>query len=323
MNPFPRWFTNPPPGHDSPPREDTHFDFGDQDRGTSVEPLTELLHLLRASGAVPDHEGVSQLPIGEPISVPMSHSWYERCQAPSSVPAPPGARGDQQAEHLFRPVNRPPAPLLTILDDGAATTGETVRLREPVCLIGRTDGTIRIPHDPLVSSRHAELVRGGFQQPYTWHLRDVGSTNGTFVCCKKAPLRPDRIVILGSRRFRLHMPGVGPESLAAGQTLPASAAAGLSGWPMLVETTMPVNPLCIRLVGSRLSVGRPGFGNQIELDDPLLAHVHAVITQAEDGSWWIQATPSWNGVWIQVRSVELTDSCRFQCGEQRFIFMLP
>jgi hypothetical protein len=318
MNPFPRWFHNLPHGQD-----DAKLDFGDDDRGTSVEPLTELLHLLRANGALPGHEGVSQLPIGEPLSVPMSTWWHERRQELPSGPNRPGVLPARKLEQSFRPANRPPAPLLTILDDGAATMGETVRLREPVCLIGRTDGTIRIPHDPLVSSRHAEIVRSGTQQPCTWHLRDVGSTNGTFVCSKRSPLRPDRIVILGSRRFRLHLPGAGLASISPEHTLPVSAAAGLSGWPMLVETTAPANPLCIRLVGSRLSVGRPGFGNQIELDDPLLANVHAVITQTEDGTWWIQATPSLNGVWVQVRSVELTDSCRFQCGEQRFLFMLP
>lgn len=295
------------------------FDNAGDDSRTHVEPLTELLKILAGDERPSDEGDAGRLTMSEPMPVP----WTERL--PTSPPAPPPAvgRSTHAAERLYRPSNRPPVPLVTILDDGTATTGETVRIREPVCLIGRTEGTIKIPHDPLVSARHAELVRQGLEQPYTWHLRDVGSTNGTFVCCKKAPLRPDRIIILGSRRFRPHLPGVGPESLAAGHTLPLSAAAGLSGWPMLVETTMPVNPVCIRLVGSRLSVGRPGFGNQIELDDPLLANVHAVITQTEDGTWWIQATPSRNGVWIQVRSVELTESCRFQCGEQRFIFMLP
>ncbi|MFM8433829.1 MAG: FHA domain-containing protein [Planctomycetia bacterium] len=45
------------------------------------------------------------------------------------------------------------------------------------------------------------------------------------------------------------------------------------------------------------------------------------ITQTDDGTWWIQAMPSRNGVWIQVRAVKLSDSSRFQCGEQRFVFV--
>lgn len=322
MRPFPSWFKNPrsapaPSAFDHP-----DVDFGRDDTGTSVEPLSELLDLLRVAGGGVAPDGVSRLPIGEPISVA---TWGDALKGPPLVPRftpQAAAHPGQKTEQPFRPSKRPSTPLVTVLDDGAATMGEVVRLREPVCLIGRNEGTIRIPHDPLVSSRHAELVRTGPEPPHTWHLHDVGSTNGTFVCCKMAPLVPDRILILGSRRFRLHLPGAEPSS-AAGRSLPASVAAGLSAWPMLVETTTPVNPLCIRLVGARLSIGRPGFGNQIEIEDPLLAHVHAVITQAEDGTWWIQATPSLNGVWIQVRSVELTDSCRFQCGEQRFLFVLP
>jgi hypothetical protein len=92
---------------------------------------------------------------------------------------------------------------------------------------------------------------------------------------------------------------------------------------MLVETTVPTDPVCIPLMGSRVAVGRPGFDNHVEIDDPLLGSLHAVFTQAADGIWWVDAMPSRNGVWIQVHSVELTESCRFQCGEQRFVFVRP
>ncbi len=73
-------------------------------------------------------------------------------------------------EQPYRPVNRPPVALLTILDDGSTTTGETVRIREPVCLIGRTEGSVGIPHDQSMSSRHAETttlnVRGETQPSF-------------------------------------------------------------------------------------------------------------------------------------------------------------
>jgi len=299
------------------------FDNAGDDSRTSVEPLDELLKLLAQDKGPYDEGHESRLTASEPLAIPEPAASPRRKPASPSLPKPSPPRPTGSAEQPYRPANRPPVALVTILDDGAATTGEMVRIRQTACLIGRSEGTITIPHDPLISARHAEIVRSGLEQPYIWHLRDVGSTNGTFVCCKRAPLRPDRIIILGSRRFRPHLPHAPAASSPAETPRTASSAAGLSGWPMLMETTAPVNPLCIRLVGSRLSVGRPGFGNQIELDDPLLANVHAVITQADDGTWWIQATPSHNGVWVQVRSVELTESCRFQCGEQRFIFVIP
>lgn len=310
MSSFGDWFIRP------------GFNDRADDKGTTIEPLSELLALLEAARDVSEPGVARDLPIGDPLSVSTGRYGLERDPPVPRIPRQAPAGPVQKTEQPFRPKNRPPTPLVMVLDDGAATTGDSVRLREPQCLIGRNEGTIRIPHDPLISSRHAELFRTGSEPPYTWHLRDVGSTNGTFICCKRAPLRPDRIVILGSRRFRLHPPHTAPFAGADSSPM-AVDAFGFSGWPMLVETTTPVNPLRLRLVGPRLSVGRPGFGNQIELEDPLLAHVHAVIERTEDGTWWIQATPSRNGVWIQVESVELTDSCRFQCGEQRFVFMIP
>jgi hypothetical protein len=289
---FSRLFLSASQGSHEPDADAIH-EHGEHDPGLSVEPLSE---------------------VAKPLTSP---------DAGESVAASTAARPPHAVEQPYRPVNRPPVALLTILDDGSTTTGETVRIREPVCLIGRTEGSVVIPHDQSMSSRHAEIIREGARPPYTWFLRDVGSTNGTFVRCDNAPLRADRLLMLGSRRFRLHMPGGGPAALAGLHTAAEAHAANAADVPMLVETTVPTDPVCIRLVGSRVAVGRPGFDNHVAIDDALLGSLHAVFTQAADGTWWVDAMPSRNGVWIQVHSVELTESCRFQCGEQRFVFVRP
>jgi len=289
---FSRLFLSASQGSHEPDADAIH-EHGEHDPGLSVEPLSEVAKPLTSPDA------------GESV-------------AASTAPRPPHA-----VEQPYRPVNRPPVALLTILDDGSTTTGETVRIRKPVCLIGRTEGSVVIPHDQSMSSRHAEIIREGARPPYTWFLRDVGSTNGTFVRCDNAPLRADRLLMLGSRRFRLHMPGGGPAALAGLHTAAEAHAAAVAGVPMLVETTVPTDPVCIPLMGSRVEVGRPGFDNHVEIDDALLGSLHAVFTQAADSTWWVDAMPSRNGVWIQVHSVELTESCRFQCGEQRFVFVRP
>ena len=225
--PFRRLFASASQDSGTPESDAPGLERGDHDQGTSVEPLGELAKPLTA------------LDEGE---------WA----AASMAARPPHA-----VEQPYRPVNRPPVALLTILDDGGTTTGEMVRIREPVCLIGRTEGSVRIPHDQSMSSRHAEIIREGAKPPYTWFLRDVGSKNGTFVRCDNAPLRPDRLIMLGSRRFRMHMPGGGPAPLAGLHTASEAHAADAADVPMLVESTVPTDPVCIRLAGSRVAVGRP------------------------------------------------------------------
>ena len=239
-------------------------------------------------------------------------------------PTPPPVSnkpGDDSA--AFKPTVRPPTPRLTILNDGEAVVGQTIWLREPLTVIGRTAGHIRIPHDPLVSGTHAEIVREGTAAPYRWILRDLGSSNSTFVSCAKGVMRPDIILILGSRRFRFRGPAIAPPASASQNpgTVRADSREVLATlWPSLVEMTPAASPLEIHLRGVNLSVGRPGFGNDIELDDPLIAKHHAQIVRQPSGEWRIDSKRSKNGVWIQTSAIKLSGLCRFQCGEQRFLF---
>ena len=239
-------------------------------------------------------------------------------------PTPPPVSnkpGDDSA--AFKPTVRPPTPRLTILNDGEAVVGQTIWLREPLTIIGRTAGHIQIPHDPLVSGTHAEIVREGTAAPYHWILRDLGSSNGTFARFAKGVMKPDIILILGSRRFRFRGPAIAPPASAAqnpGTVLADSREVLATLWPSLVEMIPTASPLEIPLRGVNLSVGRPGFGNDIELDDPLIAKHHAQIVRQPSGEWRIDSKRSKNGVWIQTSAIKLSSLCRFQCGEQRFLF---
>jgi len=226
-------------------------------------------------------------------------------------------------EPAYRPVIRPLVPRLTVLDDGEPAAGETVRLREAVTTIGRTDGQIRLPHDPLVSGRHAEIIREGGVRPHRWLLRDLGSSNGTFVRCARTLLRPESLLLLGGRRFRF----LPPEAEWPGGAAPAGtmavevAALRMGGWPKLVETGQAAGGLELVLAGRDLTIGRPGHGNAVEIDDPLLAERHARVICDPAGRWILEALPSLNGVWAQVAAVQLAGTCRFQIGEQRFLFV--
>ena len=277
-----------------------------EEGGTVLESLESIMESLQASrGQTPKPVVRTAL---EPTPPPFSNN-----------PGDDSAALDQ----AFKPTARPPTPRLTILNDGEAVVGQTIWLREPLTVIGRTAGHIRIPHDPLVSGTHAEIVREGTAAPYRWILRDLGSSNSTFVSCAKGLMRPDIILILGSRRFRFRGPAIAPPASAAqnpGTVLADSREVLATLWPSLVEMIPTASPLEIPLRGVNLSVGRPGFGNDIELDDPLIAKHHAQIVRQPSGEWRIDSKRSKNGVWIQTSAIKLSGLCRFQCGEQRFLF---
>ena len=65
---------------------------------------------------------------------------------------------------------------------------------------------------------------------------------------------------------------------------------------------------------TRVTIGRPGFGNHIELDDLCVVKLNAVVNRDASGAWQMQSQTSLNGLWFTVDSVKLTDHCLFQCG---------
>lgn len=322
-----------------------------EDLGTHFESInTDFVKQARAAYGAP--QDPPQLPSVAALSPPLlppspaaPHQFsppipprppagqaYPLPPMPLSPPMPPAPRPSSPAvaklafapavETAFRPVHRPPVARLVVLDDGESTTGEIVRLRDQVTVIGRIEGHVTMPHDSLVSARHAEIVRGGQGRSCEWILRDAGSSNGTYVCCSKAPLRFDRQIILGSRVFRF-LPRGGAEPLQGGEgtrAFGALEAVGGSG-PKLVEVTGGATPLEIEFDRSPFTIGRPRSGSDFEIDDPLLASRHVAFVRLPNGDWQIEPLSSRNGVWVQIQSIPLTSVCRFQCGEQRFLFL--
>lgn len=94
-------------------------------------------------------------------------------------------------------LERTGAKLVKVLADGG--DGPEFHLIGARCTLGRLAGQYTFPDDPLMSSRHAEVIERGGQ----YSLLDLESTNGTFLRVPEMELAPRSAVRVGSQRFRI------------------------------------------------------------------------------------------------------------------------
>jgi pSer/pThr/pTyr-binding forkhead associated (FHA) protein len=222
----------------------------------------------------------------------------------------------------FRPLRRPPMALLCVFDDGS-DDGEWFRVREEHTTIGRSEGQIRIPHDHVMSARHAELVREALPGRHRWHLVDLNSTNGVFVRVGGAVLRHGQEMLLGGQRYRFDYPHA-----TAVTEHPPPGPVGTRGWESV--SAEDLLPALVELQGN--ADGRRFFLKQPEnwvgsdpagaavLADPFVSPRHARIYCDAKARWHVENAGSVNGVWVRVQKIPLDGSCLFQLGEQRFLF---
>jgi pSer/pThr/pTyr-binding forkhead associated (FHA) protein len=225
----------------------------------------------------------------------------------------------------FRPVHRSRVPVLIVLDDGCSDRGEKVRLREKRITIGRSESHVCIPHDSQISKQHAEIVRVGDGIDAFWQLRDLGSANKTFVRCREIVLQPTSRFLLGSYFFHFRpAERIGADPPEGDKTTTAVRLPSPSLiTPALVCESQAANIDDQLLARKTMSIGRPGYGNDLEIDDALLAEKHAEVKRLRDGSWRLLSLSSQNGIWAEIDGLRLSQKCRFRCGEQEFLFVLP
>ncbi|MCC6418352.1 MAG: FHA domain-containing protein [Gemmataceae bacterium] len=224
----------------------------------------------------------------------------------------------------FRPTHRPPMAVLGILDDGAET-GEEVRVRTDRFVLGRAEGNVVIPHDPMMSGRHAEISRTCEKGRWRWVLTDLGSTNGTFVRVSSVPLEHGQEVLLGGGRYRFDAAPHGPSLLAAVRprdTTPWQGVMAADLLPSLVEVTPRGDGQRRLLPGEDNWIGRDPQCHVALPGDALLSARHARIHRAAGGDWLLTSAGSFNGCWVRIAKMPLDQSCCFQLGEQRFVLRI-
>jgi len=243
----------------------------------------------------------------------------------------PMARTEGAVKTLpFRPSLRPPMGLLHVFDDGE-DTGEVVRVRASSFIIGRVEGDLVIPHDGGISGRHAEIVRRVENGTTAWILRDLNSTNGTFVRASTVILHHDQEVLIGGIAFRFSAPAQGfdavdpnvPEGNATRKfegLSRAGVARPSSPPPTLTEMAEGEKPLHFTLTQNEQWLGRDPRQCSMVIDDPTVDPRHARIYRDDQDRWVMASERSRNGLWARVQEAALGRGGYFQCGEQRFLF---
>jgi pSer/pThr/pTyr-binding forkhead associated (FHA) protein len=260
------------------------------------------------------------VPVAAPVPTALEVPPPERpAPASRSTAAAPDAP-------LFRPVHRPAMALLYIVDDGR-DDGECIRVRGDSLIIGRSDGDVIIPHDGMMSGRHAQLARVLEEGRYRWHLIDLQSTNGTYLRVSDAKLKPGQELLLGGRRYRFD--AANPGAAAAAESVASAAEVkGTRGWQSIAPTDLfpSLTELLPTGEGQRILLtkpdnllGRDPAACNVVLDDPLLSLRHARLYRDAKGRWHVQNTHSVNGTWVRVERAPLDQTAQFQLGEQRFV----
>ena len=106
--------------------------------------------------------------------------------------------------------------LMVVRPDGSK--GQEYQLTRPSVTLGRVDGDIKFPDDPLVSRRHARFS----VEADSLHVEDMNSANGIFWRVNRPhKLQSGDIVLMGRQMFRFVSPGrdgVPAPPVSAGET---------------------------------------------------------------------------------------------------------
>ncbi|TWU05095.1 FHA domain-containing protein [Stieleria varia] len=276
----------------------------------------------RKSSRDTDEEPVIQT-VAEPLQ-----QFLQKQALPQTPPKNVSAAETSQSPQVraFRPTNRQPLALLTILDDGSRDEGETVRLRDSKFTIGREKGDLVIPFDSDISGQHAELRCQKQKGRFRWYLIDRKSTNGTFVRAFRASLSRESELVLGGRRYLFQLPET---SVEATETEALQTNAYRAPTRTMLEQFVPrlteagtgeKNSRSFSLGGNEIFLGGdPRCQIAIE-DDPFISPKHARLYQDETERWMIEDQKSLNGIWIRVKKFPIDKQTEFQLGQQRFRF---
>ncbi|HET6879501.1 MAG TPA: FHA domain-containing protein [Pirellulales bacterium] len=290
-----------------------------------IEPETTKCPKCRAAVHRPNPDDVRTTRLETPEDM---RRWSAAAASKSKPKAPPRAKSRPEAPSAaatadaaqpFRPRVRPPLLLLCIVDEGQ-DGGEWRRLRADHTVIGRAEGDIVIPHDSGISARHAELRRVTYQGRFRWVLRDLKSTNGTFVRAAAAPLDDHQEFIVGATRFRLELTpkAATGDDLRSTNQWQAATNEPVAAAPALIELHSKGPGTPHPLAQKEVWIGSDASCQIVLAGDPFVSGRHARLRNRND-RWELENHQSLNGTWLRINEIPIDSTAEFQLGEQRFL----
>ena len=164
-------------------------------------------------------------------------------------------------------------------------------------VVGRTEGAILFPDDPLLSPRHANF----FYRDSKLFVNDESSTNGIFIRIHApARLESGAAFLVGEQLVQIEAlpPDFGPEPDAEGTYFYASPKSP-SKMRLIQRLRGGDIGLIVRARGESVTLGREG--NDVNFPgDPFISGRHAEVTIGVDGAFTIVDLGSKNGTFVRI-----------------------
>lgn len=231
--------------------------------------------------------------------VPIDDKFCGKCGArvgttgAGAVPAAPQAPGKTM---FFAGVQTPGRAKL-VLVKGDSNDGVAYQLNGTEHALGRSEGAILFPDDPLISPRHADFV----YRDNKLYVRDEGSANGVFLRIR-SPIRIESggIFLIGEQLLQIESsaPDFGPQPDAEGTYFYASPKRA-SKMRLIQRLRGGDLGIIYRARGDSITLGREG--NDVNFpDDPYISGHHAEISIAPDGRFSLTDLGSKNGTFTRI-----------------------
>jgi class 3 adenylate cyclase/pSer/pThr/pTyr-binding forkhead associated (FHA) protein len=190
--------------------------------------------------------------------------------------------------------------LVVVRPDGSL--GEERKLEKAVVTLGRVDGDILFPDDPLVSRRHARFT---LSDDGALAVEDLNSANGIFWRVNKPhTLRNDDIILMGRQMFRFVAPPKPAATVVSGKPAASAPVKGAPAADKSLAELIRLLPGGVEenhypLLSAENILGRTR-GTISFPEDPYLSGQHCSIT-FRNGAFVLDDLKAQNGTFVGVR----------------------